>query len=81
MPSGPKAETIGIGVRAGTPKEIADTIERDIQLICRQPQFRDRLATFAAETVASNAAEFAILLANEREKWGKLILELKIRTD
>jgi len=71
----------GVGVRAGTPKEIADTIERDTQLICRQQAFRDRLATFAAETVASNAVEFATLLASEREKWGKLISELKIRSE
>ena len=71
----------GVGVRTGTPKEIADTIERDTQVICSQPQFRDRLATFAAEAVVSNAAEFAFLLASEREKWGKLISELKIRSD
>ena len=71
----------GVGVRAGTPKEICDTIERDTQMVCRRPDFRDRLATFAAERVVANAAEFSILLGNEREKWGKLISELKIRTD
>ena len=71
----------GVGVRAGTGREICDVIERDTQLICRQQDVRDRLGTFAAETVPSTAAEFTNLLANEREKWGKLISELKIRTD
>jgi len=71
----------GVGVRAGTPKEICETIERDAQVIARQPQFGERLKVFAAEVVASNSAEFAALLATEREKWGKLISELKIRTD
>src|SRR5205823_6620788 len=60
----------GVGVRAGTAKEICDTIERDTQVAFRQQGVRDRLGTFAAETVPGNASEFATLLANEREKWG-----------
>jgi tripartite-type tricarboxylate transporter receptor subunit TctC len=71
----------GVGVRAGTPMDICDTITRDAQVIARQPQFGDRLKVFAAEVVASNSAEFAAVLVTEREKWGKLISELKIRTD
>jgi tripartite-type tricarboxylate transporter receptor subunit TctC len=71
----------GVGVRAGTPKDICDVIERDTQEICRRSEFRDRLRTFAAETVPSTAAEFMSLLTNELEKWGKLISQLRIRTD
>jgi tripartite-type tricarboxylate transporter receptor subunit TctC len=71
----------GVGVRTGTPKEICDRIERDTQLVCRRQDFRDRLATFAAEAMVGNAGEFSVLLGNEREKWGKLISELKIRTE
>jgi tripartite-type tricarboxylate transporter receptor subunit TctC len=41
----------GVGVRAGAPKDICDAIERDTQEICRRSEFRDRLRTFAAETV------------------------------
>jgi tripartite-type tricarboxylate transporter receptor subunit TctC len=70
----------GIGVRAGTAKDICEVIERDTQEICRRPEFRDRLRTFAAETVSSTAAEFMSLLTNEREKWGEFS-ELRIRTD
>jgi tripartite-type tricarboxylate transporter receptor subunit TctC len=71
----------GVGVRTGTAKEICDAIERDTQVICHQLELRDRLKTFAAETVPSSAAEFASMLASERKKWGKVISELKIRTD
>jgi len=65
----------GIGVRAGTPKDIGDVIERDTQAICRRPEFPDCLRTFAAEAVPSTAAQSMGLLANAREKFGKLILE------
>ena len=71
----------GVGVRAGTAKVICDIIERDAQAVTRQPQLAERLKVFAAEVAAANAAEFAGLLTTEREKWGKLISELKIRTD
>ena len=71
----------GIGVRTGTSKEICDTIERDTQTVCYQQDFRDRLATFAAEATIRNTAEFSTLLGNERQKWDKLISELKIRTE
>ncbi len=61
--------------------EICEIIEGDAQVVARQPQFGERLKVFAAEVVAANAAEFTALLTTEREKWGKLISEFKIRTD
>jgi len=58
------------------------TVESHPRLVGdRTWRFRDRLTPFAAEVVAGSSSEFASLLAVEREKWGKLIAELKIRTD
>jgi tripartite-type tricarboxylate transporter receptor subunit TctC len=71
----------GVGVRAGTPKEICDKIEADTRVICQDPILRDRLAVLVAETVGFNAAETTSYIASERQKWGKLITDLKLRTE
>ncbi len=71
----------GIGVRAGTPAEIATRIERDVMALSREPAIRERLAVIGAEAVGSSAAEFAQLLAQERIRWGRVIRELRIRVN
>jgi tripartite-type tricarboxylate transporter receptor subunit TctC len=71
----------GVGVRAGTPKEICDRIEADTKTICQDPLLRERLAGLVAETVGMNAAEATSYIASERSKWGKLITDLKVRVE
>jgi tripartite-type tricarboxylate transporter receptor subunit TctC len=71
----------GVGVRAGTPKEICNRIEADTKTICRDPLLRQRLAGLVAETVGMNAAEATAYIASERAKWGKLITDLKLRVE
>ena len=43
----------GVGVRAGTPKEICDKIEADTRAICQDPLLKERLAGLVAETVGT----------------------------
>lgn len=71
----------GLGVSAGTPQVICDKLEHDIQAVCRLPDVRDHFGTLAAETVGSSTKYFASFLASEREKWGKLITDLKLRAE
>jgi tripartite-type tricarboxylate transporter receptor subunit TctC len=71
----------GVGVRAGTPKDICDRIEADTRTICQDPLLRERLAGLVAETIGTGASEFAAYVASERAKWGKLITDLKVRVE
>jgi tripartite-type tricarboxylate transporter receptor subunit TctC len=71
----------GVGVRAGTPKEICDKIEADTRTICQDPLLKERLAGLIAETAGLNAADATAFIAAERAKWGKLITDLKVRVD
>lgn len=71
----------GVGVRAGTPKEICDKIEADTRKICSDPVLKERFASLIAEPVGSSAAEFAAFVAAERVKWGKLITDLKVKVE
>jgi tripartite-type tricarboxylate transporter receptor subunit TctC len=86
----PVAETVpgfdtlswtGVGVRAGTPKEICDKIEADARAICQDPVLKEKLGTLVAEAVGTGAADFSSYVAAERARWGKLITDLKLRAE
>jgi len=70
----------GAAVRAGTPSEIADIIEKTVRDICQEPAVRDRFASVIAETVGSSRTEFAAYIATERTKWSRLISTAKIKS-
>jgi len=72
---------IGVGVKAGTPKEICDKIEEGTKAICKDPVLKQRLATLVSESIDSSATGFAAYVASERSKWGKLITDLKIKVE
>jgi tripartite-type tricarboxylate transporter receptor subunit TctC len=72
---------IGVGVRAGTSKEICDKIEAGVKVICQDKLLKDRLATLVSEAVGGGAAEFAQFVADERKKWGALVAEQKIKLE
>jgi len=69
----------GIAVRAGTPKEICDSIEAAVKAICKTPVLIERMSGLLAEVVGSGGREFGEFLVAERAKWGKLITDLNIR--
>ena len=71
----------GVGVRAGTPKEICERIEAETRTICRDQVLRERLASLVTEAVGSSGLEFAAFIAAERSKWANLIPGLKQRVD
>ncbi len=71
----------GVGVRAGTPEAIVRKLETDCIAVARDPAVKARLAALSAEVVGSTAAEFAALYKVEREKWGKLITDLKLKIE
>lgn len=71
----------GVGVRAGTPEAIVRKLEADCIAVARDPAVKARLAALSAEVVGSTAAEFAALYKVEREKWGKLITDLKLKIE
>jgi tripartite-type tricarboxylate transporter receptor subunit TctC len=71
----------GVGVRAGTPKEICDKIEAGTRAICQDPLLKERLAGLVAETVGTNAVDTTAYIASERQKWGKLITDIKLKLE
>jgi tripartite-type tricarboxylate transporter receptor subunit TctC len=63
----------GIGAPRGTPAEIVDRLNREINAAFADPVMKARLADTGGMPLPGMPAEFATVLANETEKWGKVV--------
>ena len=64
---------LGVGVPKATPVEIIDKLNREINAALADPKVKERLAVLGGTPLAGSPADFAKLIAEETEKWGKVI--------
>ena len=64
---------LGLGAPKGTPPEVIETLHGAVNAALADPTFRARLAELGAEPFVSTTAEFAQLITDETEKWGKVV--------
>jgi len=71
---GYEASTVfGIGAPRNTPAEIVDTLNKAINGALADPKFKARFADLGGTTLALSPADFGKLIADETEKWAKVI--------
>jgi tripartite-type tricarboxylate transporter receptor subunit TctC len=63
----------GIGAPRQTPAAIIDRLNKEINDGLADPKVRARLDALGGGVVASSPAEFGRLIADETEKWGKVV--------
>ena len=63
----------GIGAPRGTPTEIVERLNREINAAFTDAGMRARLADTGGDALPGTPAEFAKVLADETEKWGKVV--------
>jgi tripartite-type tricarboxylate transporter receptor subunit TctC len=63
----------GIGAPKGTPSEIVDKLNKEINAILIEPRVKARFAELGASLVTGSPIDFAKLLVDETEKWGKVV--------
>jgi tripartite-type tricarboxylate transporter receptor subunit TctC len=63
----------GIGAPTGTPAEIIDRLNKETNAGLADTQLRSRFAGLAIEPLSMTPAEFAKFIADETDKWGKVI--------
>ena len=63
----------GVGVPKRTPVEIIDKLNREINAALTDPKIKARVADLGGTALAGSPADFAKLIADETEKWGKVI--------
>jgi len=71
----------GLLAPAGTPQAIVDKVAADTAKVLAMPELRERLAAIGLEPVGSTPAEFAAIVRNDYEKWGKVIRDANIKLD
>jgi tripartite-type tricarboxylate transporter receptor subunit TctC len=72
---------LGVGVPKGTPAEIVDRLNKEVNATLADPAVRTRLADVGSEPLASSPADFGKSIADETEKWGKVIRAANIKPD
>ena len=64
---------IGLGAPKNTPAEIIDKLNKEINAGLADPKIKARLADLGGTVLAGSPAEFGKLIADETEKWGKVV--------
>jgi tripartite-type tricarboxylate transporter receptor subunit TctC len=75
------AATVSYGVCApgNTPAEIVDRLNKEINAALADPKMKTRLADLNAVPMPMTSAEFGHFIADETEKWGKVIRSAHIK--
>jgi tripartite-type tricarboxylate transporter receptor subunit TctC len=72
--SGYEASAVfGLGAPRNTPAEIIDTLNKEINAALADPNTKARLADLGGTVLAGSPADFGKLIAEETEKWGKVV--------
>lgn len=71
----------GVGTPQGTPREIIDLLNREIETALSDAGIRARIAELGAMALHGNASEFGAMLAAETDRWRKVVELSGIRKD
>jgi tripartite-type tricarboxylate transporter receptor subunit TctC len=71
----------GIGAPKKTPAEIIDRLNQEINAILADPKARARITDLGIAVFASTPGEFRKHIADETEKWGKVIRAANIKAE
>jgi tripartite-type tricarboxylate transporter receptor subunit TctC len=71
----------GIGAPRNTPTQIIDRLNTEINVPLADPKLIARFADLGLTPLAGSPADFGKLIADETEKWGKVIRAANIKAD
>ena len=71
----------GFGAPKRTPVAIIDKLNKEIRTIIADPAVKARLVSLGVEPMSMTAAEYGKLIADETEKWAKVIKAAGIKVD
>jgi tripartite-type tricarboxylate transporter receptor subunit TctC len=69
----------GVGAPKTTPAEIIEKLNKEINAALADPKMKARLADLGGTVLAGSPADFGKLIADETEKWGKVIRAANIK--
>ena len=81
VPGFDAAGWFGISVPKGTPADIVEKLAAAIVSIASDPSFQSRVMALGAEPMPMTTAQFGKFIADETEKWGKVIRAAHIKVE
>ena len=73
VPGYEASQWYGFAAPKNTPAEIVDKLNREINAAIADPAMKARLAAIGGETMPGSPSDFGTLIAEETEKWGKVV--------
>jgi tripartite-type tricarboxylate transporter receptor subunit TctC len=71
----------GVGAPKNTPAEIIDRLNKEINAALAEPKMKARLADLGATVLALSPANFSKLIAEDTDKWAKVVKFAGIKAD
>ena len=81
LPGYEVSDWTGIGVPRGTPVEIVERLNSEINAGLENPKIKARLAELGSLLMPMSRAEFGKLIADETAKWAKVVATAGIKAD
>jgi tripartite-type tricarboxylate transporter receptor subunit TctC len=70
---------LGIGVPKGTPAGIVERLNREVNAAVADPTVKARMAELGSEIFTGSPADFGKLIADDTERWAKVIKSAGIK--
>jgi tripartite-type tricarboxylate transporter receptor subunit TctC len=71
----------GLGAPKNMPSEIVDKLNKEINAALANPKIKAQLADLGGTALTLSPTEFAKLIADDTEKWGKVIRAANIKPE
>jgi tripartite-type tricarboxylate transporter receptor subunit TctC len=81
LPGFDAADVLGLGAPRNTPAEIVDKLNKEINAALADPKIQARFADLGGTPLALTPAQYGKILADETEKWGKVIRSANIKSE
>ena len=72
---------LGVGAPKGTPPEIVERLNQEVNAALADPALKARMADLSSEIFTGSPADFAKIIAEETEKWAKVVKFAGLKAD
>jgi tripartite-type tricarboxylate transporter receptor subunit TctC len=81
VPGYEASQWYGIGAPKGTPPEIIEKLNKEVNAVLSDPKLKARLADLGGVPTPMTSADFGKLIAEDTEKWGKVVRAANIKPE
>jgi tripartite-type tricarboxylate transporter receptor subunit TctC len=81
LPGYESSQWYGVGVPKNTPIEIVEKLNKEINAALADPKMKARFADLGGTVLPGSPAVFGKLIADETEKWGKVVKFAGLKAD